>query len=118
MDFKYFLGNQTIFSTNDYLSSFRLLPYFLFSADKWFAEAHGEHHFRGFLLTKIPLIKKLNVQELVGAHILTSNKLKYYYEVNFGIEKIFKVIRFDYVLAYSANDKLKQGFTFGLNLSF
>lgn len=118
MDFKYFLGNQTIFSTNDYLSSFRLLPYYTFSADKWFAEAHGEHHFRGFLLTKIPLIKKLNVQELVGAHILTSNKLKYYYEVNFGIEKIFKVIRFDYVLAYSANDKLKQGFTFGLNLSF
>jgi Family of unknown function (DUF5686)/CarboxypepD_reg-like domain len=118
MDFKYFLGNQTIFNTNDYLSSFRLLPYYTFSADKWFAEAHGEHHFQGFILNKIPLVKKINVQEVIGGHFLTSNKLDYYYEINFGLEKIFKVLRIDYVLGYAPNTKFKQGFTLGLNLSF
>jgi len=118
MDFKYFLGNQTIFNTNDYLSSFRLLPYYTFSADRWFSEIHAEHHFQGFILGQIPLIRKLNVQEVIGAHFLTSNKLKYYYEVNFGIEKIFRVIRFDYVLGYAPDSKLKQGFTFGLVLAF
>jgi hypothetical protein len=118
MDFKYFLGNQTIFNTNDYLGSFRLLPYYTFSADQWYAEAHGEHHFNGFIINKIPLLKKLKIQEVVGGHFLSSNKLKYYYEVNFGIEKIFKVVRFDYVLGYAPNTKFTTGFTFGINLSF
>jgi hypothetical protein len=79
MDFKYFLGNQTIFNTNDYLSSFRLLPYYTFSADKWYTEAHGEHHFNGFIINKLPLLKKLKVGEVVGGHFLASNKLPYYY---------------------------------------
>lgn len=118
MDFKYFLGNQTIFNTNDYLSSFRLLPYYIFSADKWFTEAHGEHHFNGLIVNTLPLIRKLKVQEVVGAHVLRSNKLDYYYEVNFGLEKIFKVIRVDYVLGYAPNTQFKQGLTLGLNLSF
>ncbi len=118
MDFKYFLGNQTIFNTNDYLSSFRLLPYYTFSADKWYTEAHGEHHFNGFIINKLPLLKKLKVGEVVGGHFLASNKLPYYYEVNFGIEKIFKVIRFDYVLGYAPNTKLNKGFTFGINANF
>jgi hypothetical protein len=118
MDFKYFLGNQTIFNTNDYLSSFRLLPYYTFSADKWYTEAHGEHHFNGFIINKLPLFKKLKVGEVVGGHFLASNKLSYYYEVNFGIEKIFKIIRFDYVLGYAPNAKLNKGFTFGINANF
>jgi hypothetical protein len=116
-DFKYFLGNQTIFNTNDYLGSFRLLPYYSFSADRWYAEAHAEQHFQGFIINQVPLLKKLNIQEVIGGHFLASNKLKYYYEVNFGIEKIFRVIRFDYVLGYAPNSKFKQGFTLGLNLS-
>ncbi len=118
MDFKYFLGNQTVFNTNDYLSSFRLLPYYTFSADKWYTEAHGEHHFNGFIINKLPLIKKLKVQEVIGGHFLASNKLKYYYELNFGIEKIFKIIRIDYVLGYAPNTKFNQGFTIGLNAAF
>ncbi len=118
MDFKYFLGNQTIFNTNDYLSSFRLLPYYTFSADKWYAEAHGEHHFNGFIINKLPLLKKLKVGEVIGGHFLASNKLSRYYEVNFGIEKIFKIIRFDYVLGFAPDNTLKQGFTFGLNVGF
>ncbi|MBA2611824.1 MAG: carboxypeptidase-like regulatory domain-containing protein [Bacteroidetes bacterium] len=115
MDFKYFLGNQTLFNTNDYLSSFRLLPYYTFSADRWFTEAHAEHHFNGFIINKIPLLKKLNIQEVVGGHLLMSNRLKQYYEINFGIENIFNVLRFDYVLGYGINNKVNSGFTIGIN---
>ncbi|MBA3680017.1 MAG: carboxypeptidase-like regulatory domain-containing protein [Bacteroidetes bacterium] len=115
MDFKYFLGNQTLFNTNDYLSSFRLLPYYTFSADKWFAEAHAEHHFNGFIINKIPVLKKLKVQEVVGGHLLMSNKLKQYYEINFGIENIFNVLRFDYVLGYGIDNRVNSGFTIGIN---
>lgn len=118
MDYKHFTGNQTFFNTNDYLSSYRLLPYYTYSADKWFTEAHVEHHFNGFIINKIPLIKKLKVQEVIGGHFMASNKLDYYYEINFGLEKLFKVIRIDYVLGYAPDAKLKQGFTIGINMGF
>lgn len=115
MDFKYFLGNQTIFNTNDYLSSFRLLPYYTFSADRWFSEAHAEHHFNGFIINKIPLLKKLRLQEVVGGHLLMSNKLTQYYEINFGLENIFNALRIDYVLGYGINNQVRSGFTIGIN---
>jgi hypothetical protein len=115
MDFKYFLGNQTLFNTNDYLSSFRLLPYYTYSADKWFVESHAEHHFNGFIVNKIPLVKKLPIQEVAGFHLLMSNKLEQYYEINFGIENIFNAIRLDYVLGYGINKKISSGFTIGIN---
>ncbi len=115
MDFKYFLGNQTLFNTNDYLSSFRLLPYYTYSADKWFVESHAEHHFNGFIVNKIPVVKKLPIQEVAGFHLLMSNKLEQYYEINFGIENIFNAIRLDYVLGYGINKKISSGFTIGIN---
>ena len=117
MDFKYFLGNQTLFNTNDYLSSFRLLPYYTFSADQWFAEAHAEHHFNGFIINKIPIFKQLKIQEVVGGHLLMSNRLQQYYEINFGFENIFRVLRIDYVLGYGINNKVNSGFTIGINTS-
>ncbi|MBA3665486.1 MAG: carboxypeptidase-like regulatory domain-containing protein [Bacteroidetes bacterium] len=117
-DYKHFTGNQTIINTNSPTGSFRLLPYYTYSADKWYAEAHAEHHFNGFILYKIPLLKKLKVKEVVGAHFLSNNRLQNYYEFNFGLEKIFNVIRFDYVLGYGIGNKVRSGFTIGLNMGF
>jgi hypothetical protein len=94
-----------------------LLPYYTYSTNKWFLEAHAEQHFQGIIMDKIPLLKKLGGQEVVGAHFLSNNLLDYYCELNFGLEKVFRVLRFDYVLGYSSTNKLKQGFTFGINLS-
>lgn len=115
MDYKHFLGNQTAFNTNDYLNSYRLLPYYDYSADQWYAEVHAEHHFNGFLFNALPLIKKLRAQEVVGGHFLFNNQIKQYYELNFAIENIFGLIRVDYVLAYGLGNKVRSGFTIGIN---
>ncbi|MCW3078179.1 MAG: hypothetical protein JWO32_2788 [Bacteroidetes bacterium] len=115
-DYKHFLGNQRLININDYLSSYRLLPYYTYSADKWFTEIHVEHHFNGLILDKIPLIKKLKMQEVVGVHFLSNNNIKKYYEINFGLENIFKVVRLDYVLGYGIGNKIISGFTIGFNL--
>jgi hypothetical protein len=117
-DYKHFMGNQTIFNTNNPLYCFRLLPYYTYSADKWYAEAHAEHHFGGFIANKIPLIRKYKVLEVAGVHAMASNRVDYYYELNFGLEKLFKVIRVDYVLGYMSNAKLRQGFTVAIKADF
>lgn len=118
MDYKHVMGNQTFFITNDFLNSYRLLPYYTYSADKWFAEAHAEHHFNGFILNKIPLLKKIKAGEVVGFHYLSNNKISQYYEINFGLDNIFQILRFDYVLGYGIGNKVRSGFTIGINTRF
>jgi hypothetical protein len=118
MDYKHFQGNQTILQSGDYVSSFRLLPYYTYSADRSYLEAHAEHNFKGALITQIPLLKKLSWQEVVGVHYLWNTVLSSnYVEVNFGMARVFKTLRVDYVLAYAANKKIRQGFTVGLSLA-
>ncbi|MBK6983960.1 MAG: carboxypeptidase-like regulatory domain-containing protein [Bacteroidetes bacterium] len=118
MDYKHFDGNQTILANNDYLNSFKLLPYYTYSTKNWYAEAHAEHHFNGFIFNKVPLLKKYRIQEVVGGHVLFNDKLDQYYEINFGIEHILQIIRIDYILGYGPYGKFNQGFVIGLGLEF
>jgi hypothetical protein len=118
VDYRHFTGNQTYFLSGDYLATYRLLPYYTYSADQWYVEAHGEHHFNGFIVNKIPLLKKTKLKEVAGAHFLANNRLEYYYEFNFGIEKLFHYIRLDYVFGYTAKGKMRQGATIGLRFDF
>ena len=118
MDYQHFNGNQTILANSDYLNSFKLLPYYTYSTNKEYIELHAEHHFNGFIFNKIPLLKKTKLQEVVGGHALFTDQLKNYYELNFGLENIFKIVRVDYVLAYGINGKVSNGFLIGLGVNF
>ena len=118
MDYKHFNGNQTILANNDYLNSFKILPYYTYSTNKWYVEAHAEHHFNGFIFNKIPILKKTRIQEVVGGHALFNDKADQYVEVSFGLEHILQIIRVDYVLGYGPKSAFNQGFLIGLGLEF
>jgi hypothetical protein len=118
MDYRHFNGNQTLIATGDYLNSFKMLPYYTYSTQKYYAEAHVEHHFNGFIINKIPLLKRTRLQEVAGFHGLYNDKLSNYYELNFGIENIFKVMRIDYVLSYGIGGKVSNGFLIGFSTQF
>ena len=118
MDYQHFLGNQTIVNTNNLLFSYRLLPYYTYSANKWFCELHAEQHFQGLLLGQLPLLKKIKAQEVAGVHFLSNNKLDYYYEFNFGLERIFQVLRAEYVIGMLPGKGLQQGVSLSLTLRF
>jgi len=115
IDFKHFQGNQTIIGAH-YNSGFQLLPYYDYSTNEGWMEAHYEHHFGGFIFNKIPLIKKLNLQEVGGVHLLLTNDIRYI-EVDAGIEHLFKILRIDFVTSFGNNGKLDAGFLIGLNLN-
>lgn len=71
-----------------------------FPVFKRFYEAHYMHNFNGSIINRIPLFKKLNISEVVGAGLLylTENDLQYA-EGFAGLEKIFTIF----------NEKLKLG---------
>lgn len=110
------LGNRSIFYNK---RAFNQMDLFEFVTDQN-VQIAIEHHFNGFFFNKIPLIKKLNLREIISSKAIygtLSNQNrslipqsipggpKYepihsfdnvpYWETAFGIENIFKVMRID-----------------------
>jgi hypothetical protein len=88
------------------------------STKDWYAEFHAEHHFNGFIINKIPLVKKLFIQEVVGFHALVNDKTAHYFELDFGLKNIFKFVRLDYVISFKENNRLGNGFLIGISQNF
>lgn len=86
------------------LNRFMALPYYLASTDNIYAAAHIEHHFHGAILNKVPLIKKLKWQTVVGGHYLYEPSFGNYWELTVGIENIFRIIRVDVAFPFREQD--------------
>ncbi len=113
-DLNHFNGNISTFAT-EYLNSFQLLPIYQYSnISRFYALAHIEHNFNGFLTNKIPGIKKLNLYLVTGANGFYINKDKYYYELFVGFDNIFKQIRVDFVQSFQNGKAWQSGFRIGL----
>jgi hypothetical protein len=93
-------------------NTFSNLNFYEFVTDEY-ATFQWEHNFNGRLLSRIPMMRKLNLRELVGVRAvygtvsdeniaLNASGLVYkapvnpYWEYNVGIGNIFKVFRLDF----------------------
>ncbi len=104
-------GNQTLFSL---YNTFPNLDFYEFVTDTY-ATVHLEHNFNGRLFSRIPLLRKLNLREIVGvrgawgsisdANIALSSPTNIpllapdkepYWEYSFGVGNIFKIFRIDF----------------------
>lgn len=103
-DYKHFYGNFMVQGTTDLLGFF-LLRYYRHSTTKYFAEGHIEHHFGGFLFNKIPGIRTLKLDEVVGFHFLYTPTRQQWLQVDVGIANILKVLRVDFVAGFGSQKK-------------
>jgi hypothetical protein len=113
MDYNHFNGNQTIFSSFN-INTFQLLPYYTYSTTGPFLEGHLEHNFQGFIFNKIPLIRKLKLDEIIGINYLTTNALPQYFEVFAGISKL-EALRLEVVGSYSKEQGYMRGIRLGIS---
>jgi len=112
------LGNQTLFYTS---AAFNTMNFNEFASDQYFSLRY-RHFFEGFLLNKIPVIKKLKWRAVANANLLFGNvsdknianspsvdpegiplqtfgrldPTKPYLELGYGVENIFKFFRVDF----------------------
>ena len=112
MDYRHFLGNKTFLSGFG-LNEFRNLDYYTYSTTETSLEAHGELNMGGFILNKIPLVRKLKLTEVAGIHYLNTNVLKNYFELSFGIEK-FGSFRAEMFTSIAQGHRGNIGFLFGI----
>lgn len=84
-DFKHFTGNEgTFFTPRNNL--FLFLDNYKHSTSKSYFELHAQHNFSGFILNKIPLIRKAKMQEIVGYNYLKTPEYRGYSELYFGVQ--------------------------------
>lgn len=105
IDYVHFLGNQTHVASSFDRNRFYLLPYYDYSADGAFAQGHVQHHFKGFLLSKVPLLKKTQWQLVGGYKFVQSNTSDFYDEFHIGLDNVgFGIVRLFRVDAVWARD--------------
>ncbi|HZI23774.1 MAG TPA: DUF5686 family protein [Chryseolinea sp.] len=133
------LGNQSPLYTS---VTYNLMNYGEFISDQ-FASLQYQHHFEGFLLNKIPLMRKLKWRLVGTANVIYGSmsqankdiiapttldgeptlefqsfeKNRPYVELGYGVENIFKFFRVDFVhrLSYLQNPDIR---TFAVLFSF
>ena len=103
-------GNQTLFTI---YNTFPNLDFYEFVTDTY-VSGHLEHNFNGRLFSRIPLLRKLNLREIVGLRavwgelsqdnrdlnapnglVLKAPDTHAYWEYSIGIGNIFKIFRID-----------------------
>lgn len=104
-DYKWFQGNQGI-TFEPGISEFHFLPYYNYSSGSFF-EAHYEHNFSGFLLNKVPGVRNLKLEEIIGGNFLAEQNSPNYGEFYIGVQRFF--FRVDYGFVYRGNGHLDQG---------
>jgi hypothetical protein len=112
-DYAHFRGNEGLFYRGG-IGSFLLLDYYSYSTPSQYLEAHFEHNFSGFITNKIPLIRKLKLQEIIHLNYLTSPELKNYYELGIGVQYFrFKVL---YGTSYNSAGNAHSGLRLAIGL--
>jgi hypothetical protein len=100
MDDQQFNGNQTFYAS-PYLNSFQLAPYYQNNTTaSLYGLGHIEHHFNGMLTNKVPLLRNLQWNLVVGSNAFYVNQDNNYVEIFAGLENIFKLLRVDVVGSY------------------
>lgn len=118
VDYKHFNGNQThIGQSESYTNVFNLLPYYTGSTNDSYSELHVEHNDKGYIMNKIPVLKYLQSQLILGFHNLAIPERKPYQEFSIGLDNLgfgkYRLFRIDYVRSYQ-NGYQGDGIIFGL----
>ena len=99
LDFTHFKGNEILFTTNTN-EGFKALPYYQFSTSGSSLQGHFIWEPKKFLLNQFNLLYGYGLKESIQYSALyfpNSNQQKYYQEINYRVDGIFKAFGVDLV---------------------
>ena len=117
IDDQYFIGNELSYLISyQYQNAYHLLPHYPRAEFRNFGSIKMNHTFNGLLLGKIPLIRKLKVQEVLNVNVLYLDQEKLYYEFGAGINGLFRLANLRYSWGFNGKEFYNKRFTFSLNI--
>jgi hypothetical protein len=114
MDYNHFLGNEGTTSDPTYVGSFHFVPFYTFSTEDPFVEVHYQQNFSGAILDNIPYLRRLKLEEIIGANYLTEKTHQNYAEIYVGLKRL--IYGADYGVSYLGGKKYLQGFRIFIGL--
>lgn len=100
MDYAHFPGNRAFITQNDPVESFRLLDYYRFSTNKFYAQNFVFHRFRKLLITQIPATRFLGFKEGAFLNYLYTPDSNNYTEIGYSLDGILKFFRVEIATQY------------------
>ncbi len=118
-----YAADYTFFSSNDKFLTFSnpdtqfTLPgyYELFSNDRYL-EAHATLDMDKIVLKRLPLLKGTLIREKIRMHYLTSESVKNYMELSYGLHDVFLLFDVDFNMGFRDFEKPQFGFRISMNL--
>lgn len=105
-DMHHFTGNQTAVY-NPLFPNFHFLDYYAFATNDRFFEAHYEHNFSGRFIRKVPLFRKLKLEEILGGAYLWQ-PVNNYKEAYIGFQRL--MFRIDYGFSWTPGKPIYRAF--------
>ncbi len=121
IEHKFFRGSDLVFLSNP-LQSHQMLDSTFHTSMPYF-QAFGIHHFNGFIMNKIPLIKHLKLQMTAGASALLIQEVNYsHIEAFAGVERVFKIkkqlFKVGFYYSVRENNVATSAFRFKIGIDF
>ncbi len=111
-EWRHFSGNLALIF-NPGLRSFHLLDFYTYSTNQYFFEGHFEHNFNQFFSNRVPQLRKLKLQELIGGGYLYQPEKGNYMELYVGLKRL--IFRADYAVSFNDMGILNHGFKISYN---
>jgi len=115
-DFQHFNTQSTGFAFNSTENSFRLLPFYEFSTQKSFADAHINWQSRRLILKHLPVIKNSSVSENLFVNFLSTPEMKNYMEAGYGLRQLFLLLNVEGVAGFENGKFRSAGIRVSINL--
>jgi len=118
MDFGHFMGNETYFARHGSMNGYSILPYYDFSTSQYYVSTYGLLDMRNFLLTRIPKLRFIGINEYIIANHLYTPTSGHFAEVVYSINNLFRAFRLDFTTAFDEGGFREFRVQVGLSLLF
>ena len=117
IDFKHFEGNETPFLLNNPVAGYRLLSYYNYSTSDQYFSGITHYQFRKFLITQLPFLRMTGVKEIVFLSYLATPYSNNYFEVGYGIDNLFRILRLEGAVSFQEGKYNGFGLKIGIATS-
>jgi len=115
-EYQHFNTQPTRFMFISSENSFRLLPFYEYSTQKSFIDAHANWESRRLILKQLPIIKNSPFSENLFVNFLSTPELKNYTEIGYGLKQVFFLLNVEAVAGFENGKYRSAGIRVSLNL--
>jgi hypothetical protein len=99
-DFAHFMGNGTIFTRFEQMTSYSIMPYYPYSTNDEYLSTYINFEWRQLLLSQFTMLRLAGLTEHFNINHLITPSVNNYTEIGYSVTNIFRLFRIDVTGAF------------------